>query len=219
MKSMAYIRQSLLAALLCMQTLVASAQLMTFEGSRTRDQLTFEFVHNLTVIPLQIDGKGPYNFILDTGVGPLIITDPALVASLHGGGFPSFRIRGRGVGPELEAYVINNVLVEVGRYGSGKLSAVLLKNDPFGLSSYVGMPVHGLIGSDFFRSYQVSIDYSGKRLRFYSPEVKFRKRGTRIGLTLIKDKPYIPVVFHQAIAPTPCSCWSIPEPVMPCRSI
>ncbi len=197
MKSMAYIRQSLLAALLCMQTLVASAQLMTFEGSRTRDQLTFEFVHNLTVIPLQIDGKGPYNFILDTGVGPLIITDPALVASLHGGGFPSFRIRGRGVGPELEAYVINNVLVEVGRYGSGKLSAVLLKNDPFGLSSYVGMPVHGLIGSDFFRSYQVSIDYSGKRLRFYSPEVKFRKRGTRIGLTLIKDKPYIPVVFHQ----------------------
>lgn len=198
MKATVYIRLSLFTALLCMQTLVGYAQLMTFEGSRHRDQLSFEFIHNLTVIQMRIDGKGPFNFILDTGVGPLIITDSALVASLHSGGFPSFRMRGRGVGPELEAYVINNLRVELGRHGRGMLSAVLLKNDPFGLSSYVGMPVHGLIGSDFFRSYQVRIDYAAKRLRFYSPQAKFRKRGTRIVLTLIKDKPYIPVVFRQA---------------------
>jgi len=197
MKTTVYIRLFLFAALLCMQSLAGYGQLMTFEGSRSRGQLRFEFVHNLTVIEMKVDGKGPYNFILDTGVGPLIITDPALVASLHSGGFPSFRIRGRGVGPELEAYVINHLTIEVGKHGRGVLSAVLLKHDPFGLSAYVGMPVHGLIGSDFFRSYQVRIDYGGKRLRFYSPEAKFRKRGSRIGLTLIRDKPYIPVAFRK----------------------
>lgn len=197
MKATARFRMSLFTVLLCLQTLVAAAQQMYFEGSRERDRLSFELVHNLTVIQVTIDGRGVYNFILDTGVGPLIITDPALVASLYSGEFPTYRIRGRGVGPELEAYVINNLKVGVGRYGRGELSAVLLKNDPFGLSGYVGMPVHGLIGSDFFRSYQVRIDYAGKRLRFYSPSARLPKRGERVALTIIKDKPYIPVVFKQ----------------------
>lgn len=54
------------------------AQRFSFEQGRSRDVTRFKLLHNLIIIPVYINNGGPYNFILDTGVGPMVITDPSL---------------------------------------------------------------------------------------------------------------------------------------------
>src|SRR5690606_6301140 len=97
----------------------------------------------------------PLNFILDSGVGPMIITDSAMVDSLQRGEVSLYRIQGRGVGPEIEAYLIHGLNIAIGKHVTGALSAILLKDEPFELSYFLGIRIHGIIGSDFFNRFQV----------------------------------------------------------------
>jgi len=172
----------------------AFCQKFTFNHNKKRDAIHFKLIHNLVIIPVTINNDGPFNFILDSGVGPMIITDPLLVDSLQRNDLAIFKIRGRGVGPALEAYVINDLSVLVGKSSSKGLSVVLLKNDPFQLSAYLGIPVHGIIGSDFFKSFIVKLNYFNKKMQFYDPKVSIRRKGERIPIELIKDKPYMDVL-------------------------
>lgn len=171
----------------------AHAQPFLLPEGQSRQKLSFDLVHNLMIIPVTINGEGPYNFILDSGVGPIIITDSAMVDSLYASDLALFKIRGRGIGDEIEAYVINHMFPSIGDAKTTGLSLVLLRNDPFQLSSYVGMPIHGIIGSDIFRSFSVKINYNRERITLYSPDANVRKRGRRIPLEIINNKPFLNV--------------------------
>jgi hypothetical protein len=173
------------------------SQKLSFNSSHRKDVLRFKLVHNLIVIPVFVNDKGPFNFILDSGVKPIIITDSSIVSPLDTASLFISRIRGRGIGPELEAYVMTNLSVDVGDASGDKLSAILLKDDPFHLSAYVGIPIHGIIGSDVFTSFMVKINYLGKKLTFYNPDEKIRKRGERIPIQLIDEKPYVDVLVKS----------------------
>lgn len=171
------------------------AQFFFLPEGQSRQKVPFELVHNLIIIPVSINGEGPYHFILDSGVGPIILTDTAMVDSLYESDLSLFKIRGRGIGSEVEAYVMNNMYPSIGAAKTTGLSLVLLRNDPFQLSSYVGMPIHGIIGSDVFKSFSVKINYIRKQLTLYRPGANVRKRGRRISLEIVKDKPFLPVTL------------------------
>src|SRR5204862_265268 len=53
-----------------------------FQTNRKQQTITFSLVKNLIIIPIYINGKGPFDFILDTGVNPMIVTDSTLKESL-----------------------------------------------------------------------------------------------------------------------------------------
>lgn len=175
----------------------AFSQKLSFNNGHRKDKMSFELIHNLIVIPVFVNDRGPFNFILDSGVKPLIITDSSIVSPLDTNSLFLSRIRGRGVGPELQAYVMTNLKVDVGAASGEKLSAILLKDDPFHLSAYVGIPVHGIIGSDVFNSFMVKVNYLSKKITLYYPEVKIRKRGDRIPIQLIDEKPYVNVLVSS----------------------
>ena len=169
------------------------SQKLDFEKGHTKSTLPFKFIHNLVIVQLSINDSDPLNFILDSGVGPLIITDPALVDTLHTENSFLYRIRGRGIGPELEAFVINNIKVSAGKHASGNLTAILLKDDPFQLSFFLGLPIHGIIGSDFFSSFKVNINYTKKKVTFYALDRSVKKRGDRVPIQIIAGKPYLKI--------------------------
>ncbi|MFB5946309.1 aspartyl protease family protein [Albibacterium profundi] len=175
----------------------AHAQPFLLPEGQLKQKLSFDLVHNLMIIPVTLNGEGPYNFILDSGVGPIIITDSAMVDSLYASDLALFKIRGRGIGDEIEAYVINHMFPSIGDAKTNGLSLVLLRNDPFQLSSYVGMPIHGIIGSDVFRSFSVKINYNRERITLYPPDAKVKKRGRRIPLKIINNKPFLDVTLSN----------------------
>ena len=171
----------------------ASAQRFSFDQGQTKGKIEFMLTNNLLIIPVFINDRGPFNFILDTGVGPMIITDPELGSFLEKHNYPMFRMRGRGIGPEIEAYIINNLNTKIGEASMSNFSGILLKNDPFQLSSYMGMTIHGIIGSSFFSSFIVKIDYLGRTVSFFHPDYPPRMRGKKMPIQLIQDKPYLDI--------------------------
>lgn len=175
------------------------AQRFEFRGKRKKETLSFKLVKNLMIIPLTINGKGPFNFILDTGVGLFIISDTALVDSLNIINKRSIKIMGFGSGEDLSAYVTPSIEVKIGNAVSKNLPAALLKKDIFALSSFVGMPIHGLVGFDFFDSFTVRINYIANTITFYRPESAYiPKKGTRIPITIEERKPY--VISHLTLS-------------------
>jgi len=170
---------------------VAKAQ-FKIEGLAKHELIEFKFIKNLIIIPLTINNKGPYNFILDTGVGVFLISDPKLIDTLHLTNLRKIKVIGFGEGKELEAGVTGYLDVNIGRSIAGSLPAAVLKEDAFDLSSYTGIPIHGLIGYEFFNSFIVRINFLEKALRVYKPslDVNLRK-GTTIPIIINGGKPYL----------------------------
>lgn len=169
----------------------APAQQFYFKGNRQKDAISFLLVKNLVIIPLYLNEKGPFNFILDTGVSPLIITEPSLIDSLQLKPSRSMKISGLGKGSEIEALVSNDVSVKLGKAYMDNIQTAILKKDILGLSNYVGMKIYGLIGFYFFNSFIVELKYSSKKLLFRTPASGIRTKGERIPMEIISNKPYI----------------------------
>ncbi|MFI5451501.1 aspartyl protease family protein [Pedobacter sp. UC225_61] len=185
---------SLIIGLMVSQSLFVNrchAQNFTFEGSIKKNSLNFDFIKNLIIIPIYINDKGPFNFILDTGVGPLVITDPILKDSLSIKGTRSVKINGFGEGDEIDAFLTNNVSVKVADANIATIPTVIFKKDFFNLSGYVGKKIYGLIGYNFFNSFLVRINYVQKKLHFSVNNGKTKLRGEKIPLEFFDNKPYI----------------------------
>lgn len=173
--------------------LTAFAQSFHLTNGKKSKTLNFKYIKNLIIIPLTINGRGPYNFVLDTGIGIMLITDPSLTDSLELKNLRTLRITGFGEGEELSAYVTPSLYIGIGNNDIiGELSAAILKEDSFNLSSYTGTPVHGLIGHEFFNSFIVKLNYSVNTIKLYSQRVSYvPRRGHKIPITIEDRKPYL----------------------------
>lgn len=153
--------------------------------------MPFRTVRNMVVVTLNINNKGPFNFVLDTGVGIMLITDPKLVDSIN---LPSKRIvKIFGLsGESYEAYVTPALKVDMNNITSTDVSAAILKEDHFGLSNYAGMPIHGLLGYEFFNNLAVRLNFYDSTLVVSKPKyVRLLRKGVKIPLTIEDRKPYI----------------------------
>lgn len=168
------------------------AQKFEFNGNRKRETLPFKMIKDLMVIQLQINGKGPFNFILDTGVGLILISDPRLIDSVSIKNLRSINIIGFGEGEKLSAFIAPSIDIDIGNTSAKQISAAILKKDIFEFSNYLGIPVHGLIGYEFFNSFVVRINFISGTITIYPPEKAYiPQKGSRIPISIEERKPYI----------------------------
>lgn len=153
--------------------------------------MTFEQVKNLIIVPLYLNGKGPFNFILDTGVGSLIVTEPSLLDTLSIKNPRTIKVYGFGQGEEIDAFLTNDVSVKISEASASYVPTAILKKDIFDLSSYLGRKIYGLIGFPFFNSFVVKINYNSSRMVFSLPSYKTRKKGVQIPIFLEGNRPYM----------------------------
>ena len=162
-----------------------------FINGNYREKLTFKKVRGLLVISAFINHKGPFNLVLDTGVGLFLITDPSLRDSLNIENIKKIKISGLGALKDVDAYVTPALFVEIGNTVSPQLPAVILDKDVFDLSAFAGMPIHGLIGYDFFKSFTVHLFYESATIDLYLPgRKKISKKYGKIPITIEENKPY-----------------------------
>lgn len=167
------------------------AQYFDITGGKKRVSIPFKLVRNLVIVQLRINNKGPFNFVMDTGVSSMVITDPSLVDSIDIASKRIIKLYGLG-GQDYEAYVIPRIQVIMPNITSFLMQAALLKNDPFGLSAYAGMPVHGLLGYDFFTSLAVRFNFADSTMVVSRPEnMRLLRKGIKIPITIEDKKPYL----------------------------
>ena len=169
------------------------AQQFDIAGKSKRVYVPFKIVRSMVVLQLKINGKGPFNFILDTGVGLAIITDPLLIDSLNIENKRTIKIAGLGEREDYEAIIAPLLNINIAdRLISQNVSAAILKDDFFGLSNYAGIPIHGLLGSAFFNKLAVKISFTDSLLTLTRPgAMRVFRKAEKVPITIEEGKPYM----------------------------
>ena len=182
---------AIILLLLCSSVLSASAQYFDLAKGK-HVTIPFKMVRNLIVIQLKINEKGPYNFVVDTGVGFMLITEPSLVDSINIPNKRTIKVSGFGEGEDYEAFVTPPIKIDIPGLVSTNITAAILKKDRFNLSSYAGVPIHGLLGNEFFSHLAVKVSFADSTLQVCYPyAMHYFNKDSRIPITIEEGKPYV----------------------------
>ncbi len=169
--------------------------------------LPLQVQRNLPVVQVRLNGAGPYNFLLDTGVAASLLTSTAVADSLHLTHGQDYRVVGAGgQATGLLAYQAPGVRVSLGRPGheavAPAMDLLVLAGDSLNLAGYVGLPVHGILGSELFRSFEVAFGGSSTEMLILTAPAAYRSpRGRRweaVPLAIEGSKAYLTAAVCQA---------------------
>ncbi len=161
------------------------------DGS-SKVRIPIEIYNNLVVVPVVLNGKLPLKFILDTGVRTTILTEKAFSDFLNLTYARRYTISGPGGSKLVDAYITNNVTIDMpGLHGDGHAMLVLDK-DYLELRSYLGTEVHGILGYELFSRFIVQIDYQNRALTLMLPKrFKSHRKYEEFPIVIQDTKPYI----------------------------
>ncbi len=153
-----------------------------------------EICNNLVVIPVVLNGQLPLKFILDTGVRTTILTEKSFSDILKLTYGRHYLVSGPGGEKIVEAYVTNDVTLDMpGVHGEGHAMLVLEK-DYLELRNYLGTDVQGILGYEVFSRFIVEVDYEKKQLTLTLPEFFHAKsKFQSLPITIQDTKPYLQV--------------------------
>jgi len=116
-----------------------------------RDVIPFELVNNLVIVPVEVNGT-QLSFLLDTGVDSTIIFGIKSEDSLNINSAVKIKMRGLGAGGTVDAYKSVNNVVRLGAAIDTNHSLYFIFESALNFSSRMGVPVHGIMGYDFFKN-------------------------------------------------------------------
>jgi hypothetical protein len=146
--------------------------------------VTFDLNSNKIYVPVRVNGKGPYPFILDTG-SIFNVVDAERAKSLGIATSGESEARGAGEG-SLPSSVGKNVDLSAAGAATGKSDVEVLPINK-AISFSEGRAVSGLLGCPFFERFVVEIDYANKQVNFHEP-AKFQYSGPAEPIPLEIDR-------------------------------
>lgn len=166
----------------------------SLEGGKRKVQIPIEIYNNLVVVPVVLNETLPLKFIIDTGVRTAILTQKTFSDILNLSYSRKYSIAGPGGVKRVQAYVTNNVSLQLpGVYGKGH-AMLVLEEDYLELRNYLGTDVHGILGYELFSRFIVEIDYANKVMTLYAPSRFTKKRKFEVIPIKVQDtKPYVMV--------------------------
>jgi hypothetical protein len=164
----------------------------TLQEGRNKVKIPIEINNNLVVIPVIINGQLPLKFILDTGVRTAILTEKIFSDILNLTYTRKYVVGGPGGQKTVQAYVTNNVSLDLppGVHGEGH-AMLVLEEDYLELRNYLGADVQGILGYELFSRFIVTIDYERKEMTLTRPS-KYRpkRKAQKIKMSVEDTKPY-----------------------------
>ena len=156
----------------------------------------FELHNNLIVLRVVLNNSLPLKFILDTGVRTTVLTEKSFTDLLNLTYSRVITIPGAGGEKLVDAYVANNVTIDIsGLIGHGHAMLVLEK-DLLQLKNYLGVNVHGVLGYELFSRFIIEINYSRQMVIFHEPDSYRPKRSfDELSLIIEDTKPYYHLNF------------------------
>lgn len=187
------VRKKLFLFILLVIPFLCRAQLgFTLKNDLHSVDIPIEIANNLIIVPIVLNGQLPLKFILDTGVRTTILTEKSYSDILQLNYSRRYLVSGPGGEKIVQAYITNNVTLDLpGVHGEGH-SMLVLEEDYLELRNYLGMDVHGVLGYEVFSRFVVIIDYEKKRLTLMNPDFfKPGKKFQMLPITVEDTKPYV----------------------------
>lgn len=158
--------------------------------------IPFEIYNNLIIIDVLFNRSLPLKFVLDTGVRTTVLTEKSLTDLLNVTYARKMTIMGAGGEKLVDAYVVNNITLNIGRIEGRGHAVLVLEEDLLQLKSYLGVNVHGILGYELFSRFTVEINYGKKTITFHNPDTfKKKRKFTTIPISIEDTKPYLVANF------------------------
>lgn len=172
----------------------------SINDGKKRVQIPIEVYNNLVVVPVVLNDALPLKFILDTGVRTSILTQKTFSDILNLPYSRKYTISGPGGDKLVDAYVTNNVSLDLPGISGRGHAMLVLAEDYLELRNYLGTDVHGILGYELFSRFIIEIDYQKKLLTLMTPDRFHKRRKFQTLPMVIEDtKPYIvlPLILHD----------------------
>ena len=121
-------------------------------------------MHNEIVVQVKIDGKGPFNMLIDTDTDPSAID--AATAQTLGISVGSKGEIANGGGTEKNTVYPTRFTVDLGGVTAKDVAAATI--DLTKISKRIERPIHGVLGFSFLKDRIIQIDYPNSKLRFFA---------------------------------------------------
>lgn len=182
--------------LLFLNTTVFSQSIWDFSQNKNKIVIPFQLLNNSIIVQPKVNNI-PLNLILDTGSAYNILFAFPEKDSIVFSNTSKIKITGPGMNEPVDAYISKYNKVEFKTLSSKKLDIILMLEDKYSFTTSIGIPVHGILGADFFTDNIVEIQYDAKRIVVYRKETKRYNRKIlnykQLPFILKEKKPYIPV--------------------------
>lgn len=177
-----------------LNTIVAQ-QGFSIDKNQNFFSLEFELINDLVIIPVEINGV-ELSFLLDTGVDSTILFSIGEKDTVSLKNTETIYLRGLGKGEPIKAMKSSGNEITIGMARNKNLICYLVFDNPLSLSNRMGVPVHGIIGYDFFRDFVLEINYNKMELKAYKPnyyKYKNCRKCDDLPLTFVRNKPYVKI--------------------------
>lgn len=158
-----------------------------------KDKIPFDLVNNLVIIPVEINGD-KLSFLLDTGVNTTLLFGISEADSLRVKNARPLKVKGLGTGEGVVALESKNNEFKIGDAIDPNHTIYVVFEESLNFSARMGIPIHGILGYDFFKNFVVITDYVSKKITFYKPEAYKRKKCfecEEFKLSFYNNKPYV----------------------------
>ncbi|MBD8488820.1 aspartyl protease family protein [Echinicola sp. CAU 1574] len=165
--------------------------------------LPFYDFNNLIIMPIAINNGPELNFLIDTGVKSNILFSKTVGDELGLYYTRTLNLMGADGKTVLTALVSPNNHFNMGPVEGIVQAVLVLEEDFLELERVIGIPVHGIIGYEFFKFNPIKIDYDSNILTFYQTDrMNWRPFGYRkIDLSFDNYKPYVEGTIQQIDGP------------------
>ncbi|WP_422107475.1 aspartyl protease family protein [Winogradskyella sp.] len=172
---------------------LSNAQGNFFLKNDVSKKINFEFVSNLILIPVEINGV-TLSFVLDTGVSKPILFKLTENDSLSLKNTKTFYLHGLGGDGKLEALKSSGNKFRIGDVTGQNMDLYVVFDSSIDFTPRLGVLVHGIIGYDVFKDFIVEINYNSKYIRLHHPKTfkpKTSKKWRKVPIEIYRKKPYI----------------------------
>lgn len=172
-----------------------------WDFSQNKNKIVIPFLlHNNSIIVQPKINDIQLNLILDTGSGYNILFAFPEKDSIAFNNTSKIKITGPGMNDPIDAYISKNNTIEFKNISSKKLDIILMLEDKYSFTTSIGIPIHGILGADFFMDNVVEVQYDTKKIVIYRKETKrFSKKilnYKKMPFVLKDKKPFIPVTIN-----------------------
>lgn len=182
-----------LCLLFCFSASLIAQSGFLLQNNKKKDRIPFRLVNNLPIVEVEVNGT-ILSFILDTGVKSTILFSLEKADSLQLRNTSPVQLQGLGAGGSVEALRSLNNKISVGKSVDWDHELFIIFDSTLNFSPRMGIPIHGILGNEFFQNFIVKINYSAEMITVYDLvkyPLKKCKKCEDFPLNFVGSKPYI----------------------------
>lgn len=171
-------------------------------NKKTKVAIPFKFINNLIIIPVEVNGA-KLNFLLDTGVSETLLFSLDETDQVKFENIEKILFTGFGNKEPFEGLKSSNNKLVIKDYVDNNHTIYIVLDQEINISSQVGFPINGIIGSHFFMNNPIEIKYKKNKIFVYDtiPNAFKKKKNSysKLPISIEENKPYVyaKVVFEN----------------------